>query len=65
MALTVDQIAAKFPHKVFPMIEGEPNYQRNHEMWNLLYGNASTLKTTLDGGKHGHNAIFTRDTLYA
>ena len=43
MALTMDQITAKFPHKVFSIIEGEPKYESIHNMWTLLYGYASTL----------------------
>ena len=44
MALTVDQITTKFPPKVLPMTKVDPDYQSIHDMWNLLYGNASTLK---------------------
>ena len=61
----MDQITTKFPHKVFPIIQGEPNYHRIHDMWNLLYGNAPTLSTTLGGGNHRNIRIVMRDTLYA
>ena len=50
----MDQITVKFPHKVFPILEGEPDYQIIHDMWDLLYGNAYTIPTTLRGGYHRH-----------
>ena len=34
MALTVEQIVAKIPHKSFPVIELEPDYNIIHDMWN-------------------------------
>ena len=39
MALTVDQITAKFPHKVLPIVGVEPDYQIIHGMWTLLHSN--------------------------
>ena len=57
MSLTVDQIIAKFPHKAFPVIKGETDYQIIHNMWTLICGNNSTLTTTLVGGNHRHIMI--------
>ena len=63
MALTVDQIIAKFPHNNFPMVEGEPDYQIIRDVWTLPYGNASALSTALGGGNHGHTGLVMQDTL--
>ena len=49
----MDQITAKFTHKVFPIIEVKPDYRSIHNMWILLYGNTPTLSTTLGGGNNG------------
>ena len=57
MKLSIEQIIAKFPHKPFPVIKGEPNYQSIHNMWNLLYGNTSTLTNALGAGDHGHTRL--------
>ena len=64
MALSVDQIIAKFLHKYLLMINGEPYNKSIHNICILLYGNASTLTTILGGGNHGHISIFVQDTLY-
>ena len=64
MALTVDQIIAKFSHKVFPVIKVETNYQSIHNIWTLLYGNDSTLTTKLGGGNRGHIRIDMQDMSY-
>ena len=55
--LSFDQIIAKFPHKAFPMIEGEPDYHIIHNMWAVVYVNASTLINTMGGGNHGYVGI--------
>ena len=57
MALSSDQIVAKFPHKAFHAIKVEPDYQRIHDVWNLLYVNSPILTTTLGGGNHGNIMI--------
>ena len=64
MALTVDQIIANFPHKAFPVIKGETDYQIIHHMWTLICGNNSTLTTTLGGDNHRHIMIVIWDTPY-
>ena len=33
-------------------------------MWNLLYGNYSTLSTKLGGGNHGNIGIIMQDMIY-
>jgi hypothetical protein len=65
MALTVDDIIAKFPNKRLPIIDGEPDYASISTMVQLLYGNAATLKTTLGGGRNGHIGIIMPAELYA
>ena len=65
MSLMVDQITVKFPHKVFLIIEVEPDYHITHNMLTLLYVKVSTLSTTLGGGNHGHIGVVIWDTLYA
>ena len=64
MALTMDQFTAKFPHKVFHIIKGETDYQSIHIMRTLLYGNASTLSTTMRGGNHSHIRFIMQNMLY-
>ena len=64
MALTVDQINAKFPYKVFPVVEGEPDYQIIHNMCTPLYVNSLTLITTQGGGNYGKIRLIMKDTLY-
>ena len=56
-ALTVDAIAAKFPNKTLPGIDGEPNYENINKGVQLLYTNAVTNATTLGGGAHGRIGI--------
>ncbi len=62
---SVDDIVAKFPTKVLPRIDGEPNYETISNMNQLMFGNAATLQTTLGGGIHGHVGLIMKDTLYA
>ena len=50
MEISMDQTAVKFPQKIFPIIEGEPDYHIIHNTWTLLYDNSSILSTTLWGG---------------
>ena len=64
MALSADQIVAKFPYKSFHVIKCEPDYQSIHDIWNLLYVNPPTLTTKLGGGNHGHIGIVMQYTLY-
>lgn len=65
MALSVDQIAAKFPQKSFPMIDIKPYYYSIHVMCTLLYWNAFVLTTALVRGNHCHVGIVIQYTLYA
>jgi hypothetical protein len=57
MALTIDDIIAKFPNKHLPVIDGEPDNSSISTMVQLLYGNAATLTTTMGGGRNGHIGI--------
>ena len=65
MALYVDQIFVKFPHKSFPVINVKPYYRIIHDLCTLLYNNASTLTTNIGRFNHGHIWIVMQDTLYA
>ena len=65
MALSADDIVAKFTVKTLPSIIGEPNYESINNMVQTLYGNAATLATTLGGGAHGHIGIIMTNALYA
>ena len=65
MALSVDDIVAKFPSKTLAQITGEPDYDSINHMVQSLYGNAASVATTLGGGAHGHIGIIMRQQLYA
>jgi hypothetical protein len=65
MALTIDDIIAKFPNKHLPLIDGEPDYSSISTMVQLLYGNAATLPTAMGGGRNGHIGIIMPAPLYA
>jgi hypothetical protein len=65
MALTIDDIIAKFPNKHLPIINGEPDYSSISTMMQLLYGNAATLSTTMGGGRNDHIGIIMPAPLYA
>lgn len=65
MALSTEDILAKFPTKNLPRIEGEPNYQSINECLQALYGNAALIPTTLGGGAHGHIGLIMPGPLYA
>jgi hypothetical protein len=65
MALTIDDIIAKFPNKHLPVIDGEPDYSSISTMVQLLYGNAATVTTTMGGGRNGHIGIIMPAPLYA
>ena len=64
MALSVDNVVAKFPMKTMPKIDGEPDYGNINTMMQLLYDNAASLPTTLGGGQHGHIGIIMTPQLY-
>ncbi len=65
MTLSVNDIVAKFPIKILPLIMGEPDYETINHMVQTLYGNAASLATTLGGGVHGHIGIIMGQALYA
>ena len=47
-----------------PKIDGDPDYRDINTMMQLLYGNATSLPTTLGGGQHGHSGIIIIPQLY-
>ena len=65
MGLTVDNIVAKFPIKIFTPIEGKPDYSNISQLIQGLYGNAASLQTSLGGGLHGHVGLIMPVALYS
>ena len=65
MAFSIYQIIANFPHKAFPVVDVEPDYQIIHDMCTLLYINFTPLTTDLGGGNNVHIRINMQDMLYA
>jgi hypothetical protein len=65
MGLSVHDIVSKFPIKILPTINDEPDYGNINNMVQLLYGNAATLATTLGGGQHGHIGLIMTPILYS
>ena len=65
MALSVDDIVAKFPTDPLPKIDGEPTYATINLLTKCVYGNAATLPTTLGRGNLGHIGFVMRPGLYA
>ena len=61
---SVDNIVAKFPTKILPLIPGEPDYDCISQLNKIMYGNAETLSTTLGGGANGHVGLIMKVTLY-
>ena len=59
-----DDIVAKFPTKILPLIPGEPYYDCISQLDQIMYGNAATLPTTLGGRSHGHVGLIVKATLY-
>jgi len=64
MALSADDIVAKFPVKTLPIIQGAPDYETISSMMQALYGNAASLSTTSGGGAHGHIGLIMTPALY-
>ena len=64
MVFSVDDVVAKFPMKMMPKIDGEPDYGNINTMMQLLYVNAASLPTTLGGGQHGNIGIIMTPQLY-
>jgi hypothetical protein len=64
MGLSSDDIVAKFPNKILPIIDDEPDYGTINNMVQLLYGNAASLPTSLGGGQHGHIGLIMTPLLY-
>jgi hypothetical protein len=47
MALSVDDIKAKFPTKTLPVVVGEPTYENIRVLTEALYGNAASLHVSM------------------
>lgn len=62
---TPEEYIKGFPHKVLPKIHGAPNYQSIRLVNKKLAANASTIKTTLGGGRHGYLALCMSPTAYS
>ena len=61
---SIDDIVAKIPTKILPLIPGEPDYDCISQLNQIMYGNAATLPTTLGGRAHGHVGLIMKATLY-
>ena len=61
---SIDDIVAKFPMKILPLIPGEPDYDCISQLNQIMYGNATTLPTTLGGGSHCHVGLIMKAALY-
>ena len=64
MALSVDDIKAKFPTKALPVVVGKPTYENIRVLTEALYGNAASLHAYTGGGKHGHVGLIMPAKLY-
>ena len=64
MALSADDIVAKFPVKTLPIIQEAPDYEIISSMMQALYGNAASLSTTSGWGAHGHIGLIMTPALY-
>ena len=64
MGANVDYIIAKFPIKVAPTISRQTKHGTINKTVQNLYGNMTTLPTTLRGGIHVHIRIIIRLALY-
>ena len=64
MALSMDDIMAKFPLKKIEPIDGEPTYVHINGKVQLLYGNAASLPTPLGDGNHRHIGLIMAPALY-
>ena len=64
MVLSVDDVVSKFPIKIVPTIDGEPDYNTINMMMQLLYGNAAYLPKRLGGVQHGNIGIIMTPQLH-
>ena len=61
----IDVVVSKLVTKTLYTTIRYMDYEYLKETIQALYSNAATLPTTLDGEKHGHVGLITKDTLYA
>ena len=59
-----EDIREKFPIKTIPKIIGEPTYKAINKLMEGLYANASTIPTTLRGGRNGHIGLLVDTSVY-
>ena len=50
-------IDEKFPFKTLNPIIGEPTYELINHLTQEIYSNASSIPSTLGGGRHGHLGV--------
>jgi hypothetical protein len=62
---TVDDVMARFPHPVIPIVECEPDYQTIHATRKFLQANSRTIDTHLGGGTLGHLGLIISDASYS
>jgi hypothetical protein len=61
----VEYFIARFPHPVFPTVQGEPDYQTIHAIRKSLQEKSRAIDTHLGGGTLGHLGLIVSDASYA
>jgi hypothetical protein len=56
---------ARFPHQIFPTVEGEPDYKIIHTNRKFLEANSRAIDTELGGGTLGHLGLIISDASYS
>eukprot|EP00957_Ditylum_brightwellii_P034661 2627375-Ditylum_brightwellii.AAC.1 len=65
MALSTDDVLARFVYKMLQIIDGQLTYADFNKMSKILYANAAKVATTLQGGNKGHIGLVMKELLYA
>ena len=58
------KIDENFPFKTLTPIIGEPTYESINHLTQELYSNASSIPSTLGGGRHGNLGLVMKPSLY-
>jgi hypothetical protein len=61
----VEDIMARFPHPLLPIVQVEPDYQTIHTTTRFLQANSRDIDTHLGGGTLGHLGLIISDASYA
>ena len=63
--MLVEDIREKLPIKNIPAIIGETIYKAINEVWEVLYANAASIRSTLGEGRNGLIGIIMEGAVYA